>query len=516
MVASGSLRSKLIVSHLAVIGLVFVLTVLVASVPVRRAQQRAEEFRLSNVAETVAIQTDFVTRPNAIGVGQAAMQGLLARQANRSNTSILVADSTGRIVYDSDSNSAYDGDQISGLERQIVLLRERARQQALAAPAGRGLAPQSMVQTIAEIDGRQAVVATTTDSLDRDDPLYPVVLSTSARLPVLDRYLRPLLFAAGIAVLAGVGASMLLARSIARPITRLTETAGAINAGNLDVRAEGAGDDELGRLVRAFNAMIDRLATTYASQRGLLANIAHELRTPLTSIQGYAQALRDGVLHDAGEREAALVAIREESERVDDLVNQILQLSRLESGQLPLRPSSLDRASAFYRLRRRLSTRAAESAIELHIESDDNLRLVADEDLLAQALGNLATNAIRHSPAGGLVSMCATRVVSPGGDAAVRIRVSDSGTGIPAEELPYIFDRFYRGGSSAAFGGPSGPEVTARRFGLGLAIAREIVARHGGTIAVESTLGRGTTFTLDLPVGSEEQDEHASRTTERG
>ena len=335
-------------------------------------------------------------------------------------------------------------------------------------------------------------------------------MSRSSRLPVLDRVIRPLFFAAAVAVVTGIGASLLLARSIARPITRLTSTAESISAGNLAARAEGAGDDELGRLVRAFNAMIDRLATTYASQRGLLANIAHELRTPLTSIQGYAQALRDGVARDTAERDAALSAIRDESERIDALVNQILQLSRLESGQLPTRRSPADIGALMVRTRLGLETRAREREVSLDVDAAPGLVLHADEELLAQALGNLVGNAIRHTPAGGVVTQRAGRIVTPGGAESIRISISDTGSGIAPDELPHIFDRFYRGGPDSASGVPSGPGESARRFGLGLAIAREIVARHGGTIAVESEPGRGTTFTLDLPVGRVNVDADAS------
>jgi two-component system sensor histidine kinase ResE len=244
-------------------------------------------------------------------------------------------------------------------------------------------------------------------------------------------------------------------------------------------------------LVRAFNTMVERLASTYESQRQLLANVAHELRTPLTSVQGYAQAMRDGVLRDDTERDEALLAITEESSRMGELVNQILQLSRLESGQSELDVSVFEVAGLFERLRRQFLPLASQAQVELDFSAAPDLTLRADQELLMQAIGNLVSNGLRHTPAGGAINVRAVRAAGPLGAPLVRMMVTDSGVGIPEEQLDRIFERFYRGGTTPAAG---------RRFGLGLAIVAEIVARHGGVIAVESAIGQGTTFTIDLPV----------------
>jgi signal transduction histidine kinase len=221
----------------------------------------------------------------------------------------------------------------------------------------------------------------------------------------------------------------------------------------------------------------------------LLANVAHELRTPLTSVQGYAQALRDGVLRDDQERDEALLAITEESGRMGELVNQILQLSRLESGQSELDVTSFEVADLFERLRRQFLPLAAQAQVELDFSAAPRLVLHADEGLLMQAIGNLVSNGLRHTPAGGAVNVRAVRAAGPAGAPVVRLAVTDSGAGIPEEQLDRIFERFYRGGTTPA----------GRRFGLGLAIVAEIVARHHGDISVESAVGAGTTFTIDLP-----------------
>jgi signal transduction histidine kinase len=493
-----SLRSRLIASHLLVIGLAFLLTIVVAAIPVRRAQLRAEERRLESVAQSIAVQTDFITERSGSRLLEPALGAFLLRQSRVTNSRVLLASADGTIVYDPQPYSLLVDQRLPGLAERI----ERLRAEALRAAEmpGAGVVPLAVTESAGRVDDRLAAIATTTGSNDRSSTtLYPVVLSPARQLPVLDRLLRPLVAAALAAALAAVAASLWLARSISRPISDLTTTATSITAGNLDQRAPGEGEDEVGQLVRAFNAMIDRLATTYRSQRVMLANIAHELRTPLTSIQGYAQALRDDVLPDESGRELALEVVQQESDRISDLVNQILHLSRLESGQTTLSPEPVQLNQLLEQLKRSFDLRAQRAGVGLSLLADQEL-VEADEELLTQALGNLVGNAIRHTPAGGSVELRASRVTPAGGAPLVRITVSDTGQGIPAVDLPHIFERFYRASGSVTAGDAAGTADSSRRFGLGLAIAHEIVARHGGTIAVASEPGRGTVFTVDLPV----------------
>jgi len=341
------------------------------------------------------------------------------------------------------------------------------------------------------VDDFIGAVATTSNlDVPPAERLYVVTLAPQRRLPVFDRGLAPFVLAAGVAAIVSIPLAFLLARTISHPITQLTGAARAIAAGDLTRRVPGRQDKgEVGTLVYAFNTMVERLEQTYESQRQLLANVAHELRTPLTSIQGYAQALRDGVLQDDDERDEALLAVTEETGRMGDLVNQILQLSRLESGQSELSLSEFEVVDLLERLRRQFQPLAARANVTLSFDAPEGLRLNADEELLIQALGNLIGNGLRHTPSGGRVSVRAALAGGPDGARLARFSVSDSGAGIPPEQLERIFERFYRGG-----GAP-----TARRFGLGLAIVREVVARHNGTITVDSAVGRGTTFTIDLP-----------------
>ncbi|HEU5422407.1 MAG TPA: ATP-binding protein, partial [Nitrolancea sp.] len=225
--------------------------------------------------------------------------------------------------------------------------------------------------------------------------------------------------------------------------------------------------------------------------RRLLANVAHELRTPLTSVQGYAQGLSDDVFTTPEAREEALRTIREESERVNELVLQVLQLARLESGQAEPRPRPVDLDALIARVLRRHRPAAEAAAVSLNEPARADLSILADESLLEQAIDNLVRNAIRHTPPGGSVGVSVrTAALTGERERRLKIRVSDSGHGIPPDELTHIFDRFYRGSDEAARDG----------FGLGLAIVREIAFSHGGVVSAESESGRGATFVIDLPL----------------
>jgi YD repeat-containing protein len=317
--------------------------------------------------------------------------------------------------------------------------------------------------------------------------------------PLLRGLLPSVIFSAIVGLLGAIAASMFLSQSIARPITRLTRAADAMTAGDLGQRVPGEGDSEVGRLVRSFNEMVQRLQTTYDSQRQLLANIAHELRTPLTSIQGYAQALRDGVVGAEVERDRALETIAEESERINALVIQILQLARLESGQSEPRLVQVDVADVINRIIRRHQVEAEAAGVALASDVGAGQDVVADDVLLDQAIDNLVRNAIRHTrPGGRVVIFTSSPTSEAASDSQIRIRVADTGEGIPSQEIPHIFDRFHR----AAADRPNGAGRNGG-FGLGLAIVREIVAGHGGTVGVESTVGQGTTFTIKLPLNGQ-------------
>jgi two-component system sensor histidine kinase BaeS len=337
-----------------------------------------------------------------------------------------------------------------------------------------------------------------------------VIASPPRRFPLFGLVLPRLLVVAGISLAIASLAALALSRHISAPIQRLTEAANAMAAGQLEQAVPGEGPDELGQLVGSFNAMSRQVATAARSQRELLANVAHELRTPLTSVQGYAQALRDGVLTNDQEREQALAVIGREVERMASLIGQLLDLARLESGQAQLRLQPVPAAGLLSRVTERFAPEANSKGVRLITSAEPDLMIQGDEDRLLQLVSNLVSNALRHTPSGGSITLSASPALAVGREAQSQIclTVADTGEGIPSEILPRVFDRFVRAADNGlpagdAAGSASGTGQRGRPgFGLGLAIVREIVALHGGTITVASQVGQGTTFTVHLPAAA--------------
>jgi heavy metal sensor kinase len=271
------------------------------------------------------------------------------------------------------------------------------------------------------------------------------------------------------------------------PIDRLTRVARQITAEGLSQRLDLAlPDDEVGRLARTFDEMIARLDQSFARQRQFTADASHELRTPLTAIKGQAEVAlqRDRATADYKE---ALAAINGEVDRMIRLVTSLLTLARADAGQIPIAREPVSLAAVVGAAVEQVAPGAAEKTISLRVGSGQDVQLVADQDLLLQLTLNLLDNAVKYTPAGGSVEV---RWTASGEDA--EIRVTDTGPGIPPEDLPRIFDRFYRvdQARSRAEGGA----------GVGLSISRWIAEAHGGSISAESTSG-GATFIVRIPLG---------------
>jgi two-component system OmpR family sensor kinase len=273
------------------------------------------------------------------------------------------------------------------------------------------------------------------------------------------------------------------------PIDRITQTAGRIaRAQDLDRRLPvPPTDDEVGRLVSTFNAMLERLDRLFQAQQRLGADVSHELRTPLTTIRGNVDLLRRGAADDPVERAAALDAIEGEVDRMSRLVADLLLLAQAEAGmKLEKQPVELDTLILqVYRQAQLMSATRflSDERVAIHLGHEDQAIIEGDPDRLKQLLLNLIDNALKYTPPGGYVTISLYRDQN-----WVRISVEDTGIGIPPEVLPHIFDRFYRAQREGRKG-----------VGLGLSIARWIAEAHGGHLEVESQVGEGTTFTLWLP-----------------
>jgi signal transduction histidine kinase len=302
--------------------------------------------------------------------------------------------------------------------------------------------------------------------------------------------------AAGVLLLL-IGGTALAALVVFRPaqarLRAVEDAARRFGEGDLTARAPAIGGDEVAAVAEAFNRMAtdlaarqDQLVEADRARRQLLADVSHELMTPLTAIRGYAETLALPQFVPAStEGQRAVKVIQEEGERIERLVGDLLDLARFEAGGISLEQDYVDVDEIFERVSERHAQTAQEKGVEIVIEPHDDIRMIGDPHRLEQAMQNLAANALRHTPPGGQVKLGARRE-----DGIVKITVSDSGVGIPAEHLPHVFDRFYKADQSRSQSGGSG---------LGLSIVKAIIERHGGTVAVRSTQGVETVFEIALP-----------------
>jgi two-component system OmpR family sensor kinase/two-component system sensor histidine kinase BaeS len=287
-----------------------------------------------------------------------------------------------------------------------------------------------------------------------------------------------------LALLAGLLARRTF-RNIATPLADVMTAADAVAEGDLSVRVEEDKPGEFGQLARSFNRMVGELERSDQQRRNLTADVAHELRTPLHIIQGNLEGVLDDVYAPTDEH---IQATLEETQQLSRLVEDLRTLSLAEAGQLPLVWESVDVVELLTDAGTSFSGQAEAAGIDLRVEIESDLpAITGDVGRLDQVLSNLIANAVRHTPAGGRITLQAEPIKD-----GVRIRVCDTGEGIPADDLPHIFDRFWKGDRSRT-------RTSGVGSGLGLAIARQLVNAHEGTICVESEFGQGTTFTVDLP-----------------
>jgi two-component system sensor histidine kinase BaeS len=271
--------------------------------------------------------------------------------------------------------------------------------------------------------------------------------------------------------------SLIYSKRMTDPIKKLTIAAKDISEGNIKSRVPVKGNDEISNLSRAFNVMANTLEVQEALRRKLTANIAHELRTPLGAMQGEIEGMLDGLIRIDRER---LISLHEETNRLKHIIEGIEELSRAQASVLEMHRRTVSLKPVLKNLMGRFDTLFADKGVRIELDCADAITMDADPDKLSQILINLMSNALKATGNGGLVSMKAGMTQTDS-----FIEISDTGAGIKKEDIPFVFERFYR----ASEGG----------LGLGLTIAKELADAHGGRIEVQSQYGNGATFILSIP-----------------
>jgi two-component system OmpR family sensor kinase len=357
-----------------------------------------------------------------------------------------------------------------------------------AADLQRTVAGNTFSTTIRDGDTRKLVLLTPVQLGNGQVGALQITTSLAPADSLLEQLRLIVLLGSLGAIALGTLLGVSVTRTALRPLAQVTATSERIAAGELGQRTDlPGGRDEIGRLSSAFDHMVDRLEGALRAQRQFVADASHELRTPLTALGGMIEMLMLGADRgDAATTQRALRSAHREVERLSRLVGDLLTLSRLDA-----RPSverhPLDLGALLAEVGEQTRYLAGERTVSW--QTDGLITLEADRDRLKQVLLNLTGNAVAFTAEAGTIDLRATRH----GDRA-RITVADNGAGIAPADLPRLFERFYRGDKSRARRADGGGN------GLGLAIARAIVEAHGGTIAAQSTLGQGTTFTIELPL----------------
>ena len=390
-------------------------------------------------------------------------------------TRIRILDQQGIVLVDSMGGQDV-GHDLSGVEEVAQALTGRPGKAIRLAESRIGIGGRTMYVAVSISVDRQGVGAVYLSQSMSD--LLAVIYDLRWRLVI----------STGVAAVVASTAGLLLSRALTRPIQQLTLAADEVARGDLERQVPVRSADEIGRLGQAFNRMISQLRATERMRTDFVSNVSHELRTPLTAIKGLVETLRDGAVDDREVRDRFLATIEDETDRLIRLVNDLLVLSKADSQALKLKRKPLDVRDLIERSVHKLGPQLEGKGILVEVSAPDRPQWVlADADRIEQVLVNLLDNAIKYSPQGGQITVA----IDDEDSETVSVAVRDEGVGIPAGDLPRVFERFYRvDRARSRDGGGSG---------LGLSIAKAIVEAHGGDITMRSEEGQGTTVRFTLP-----------------
>lgn len=464
-----NLRTRLFRSY-AILVLVFVIvSALSATLLMRSYVDNQSLSNLNNMTRPISIQIISLIKGNSTA---AQLLTSLQEQADKNGAYILLDDSSGGIV------------------RQLVPLQPDTLNPISVTPGSLPAAPAASVTgKFTTTDGRVFLYAAYPLVRQQVNPL-PKVDTMVLAVPrpgtwaVLKTFSWPLLIAAFFALIASLLTAIFMSRAIYRPLLNVTEAAHKISRGDYSQRIKPEGPKETRELADSFNRMTEDIEQAQLKLRHFVADVSHELKSPLTSIQGFAQALLDGTASDEATKLKAAQIIDEESRRLKTQVDELLELSRMQSNQAKFGNEPVNLREVLEQSAEVFAVQARQKGVLIELNSDSVLMVTGDADRLEQVFNNLLDNAIKNSPSNSRVMIAAEKIE---GNLA-KATVTDSGPGIHPDHLAHVFERFY--------------QVTGTRtgVGLGLAIAKEIVLAHNGTIEASSTPGMGATFTVKLPL----------------
>ena len=470
----GSLRARLIVSFAVVVGLAVFLAGAGALFLLRDNQQSDARERYGRLTEPLTFGLAALTSE---GKPLSEIETFVQQRANEYGARIILLDQDQVVIYDTES-SALVGRYVLAFEGTEVRHDE-----------SRGLRYQYV-----DFDAEDDLTLFTSEERPSEagtfaSPQYVAMIAIEQnKLAAAWLELVPRLALAGlIALTVSFIVSYFISRSISGPLARITAASKQMAQGDYDVYIPIKGQDEVGRLSEAFNQMAKEVSNSQRTMRDLLANVSHELKTPLTSIQGFSQAILDGVVTEDEDVKEYSRLVYDEAQRMRGLVDDLLLLSQIESGQVAMEHKRISLQPLLEHTLERFQWSIKEAGIASGVSLDRLPEIVGDPRRLEQVFSNLIQNAVRHTPPGGIITISG----SPGPVGSVNISVHNTGSFIEKDDLTRVFERFYQVDRARTRKGGSS--------GLGLSIVKEIVEAHGGTVRAVSSEDAGTEFIVTLP-----------------
>ena len=461
-----TLRVRLFATYALIVVICLAIVAIATTALLQGYRDRLTMEKLDNIARPISVQI------RSLATAQTTSESLwtsLEAQAEKNNVYILLLGSNGSIIRQIPPSTSPE--LINVPTSAIPASISQAVQGRFRVSDGR-----TFIYAAYPL-GKLAALAVT--------PIEAIVLAMprTGSLAILAGLVIPFTIGGIIALITSLVIAIIFARSIYQPLNRVKDAANKIAQGDYEQRVPEEGPREVRELAVGFNHMTEQVKQSQLQLRHFVADVSHELKSPLTAIQGFSQALIDGTANDEQTRAKAADIINTESKRMRRQVDELLDLSRMQSGQFKMTLETINISELLKHCHDIFEVQAKEKGIQLKMALENPLLVSGDNDRLEQLFCNLLDNAVKNTPAGGKEQTSARKTA----DGFIEVKVSDEGPGIHPEHLPFVFERFY--------------QVTGVRtgVGLGLTIAREIVRAHGGTIEAKSEPGEGAQFIVRLP-----------------